>query len=178
MLDDSGLLKHFKPALAFPARHVFWDNVKDPDSITHRWEELRCYYERLLNQPEVLACPMLYDELGLSESKLLNACLEPVEERKAQKERRRSRQERDTRQQKQSHISEQQNAQGQLTKGIGSATQAIARVQASTAADADRAPDGPLLAARLKFGSEWQSLTIEQKEAALRESVGSTGPTN
>ena len=77
VLDSEGLLKHFKPSLDFPGRHVFWDNVKDPDSITVRWEEMRCYYERLLNQPEALACPLLYDELGLSEATLLNACLQP-----------------------------------------------------------------------------------------------------
>ena len=78
VLDSEGLLKHFKPSLDFPGRHVFWDNVKDPDSITVRWEEMRCYYERLLNQPEALACPLLYDELGLSEATLLNACLQPT----------------------------------------------------------------------------------------------------
>jgi hypothetical protein len=77
VIDSEGLLKHFKPSLDFPGRHVFWDNVKDPDSITVRWEEMRCYYERLLNQPEALACPLLYDELGLSEATLLNACLQP-----------------------------------------------------------------------------------------------------
>ena len=76
VIDSEGLLKHFKPSLDFPGRHVFWDNVKDPDSITTRWEEMRCYYERLLNQPEALACPLLYDELGLSEATLLNACLQ------------------------------------------------------------------------------------------------------
>ena len=46
-------------------RHLFWDNIKDAESIMFRWEELRCYYERLLNQPEVLAWPTMYDELGL-----------------------------------------------------------------------------------------------------------------
>ena len=41
-------------------RHLFWDNIKDAESIMFRWEELRCYYERLLNQPEVLAWPTMY----------------------------------------------------------------------------------------------------------------------
>eukprot|EP01048_Picozoa_sp_COSAG05_P038894 COSAG05_NODE_18997_length_299_cov_1.040000_1_plen_56_part_00 len=45
-------------------RHLFWDNIKDADSIMFRWEELRCYYERLLNQPEVLAWPTMYDARG------------------------------------------------------------------------------------------------------------------
>ena len=89
VMDEAGLLKHFKPGLSFPGRHVFWDNVKDPDSITYRWEEMRSYYERLLNQPEVLACPLLYDELGLSESTLLNACLQPRMARREEKQRKR-----------------------------------------------------------------------------------------
>jgi hypothetical protein len=74
LLEEASVLKHFKPKLEFPPRHVFWDNVKDPNSITQRWEELRAYFERLLNQPEVLACPLVYDELGLSETTILKVC--------------------------------------------------------------------------------------------------------
>lgn len=77
LLDEAGVLKHFQPKLEFPPRHVFWDNVKDPDSITQRWEELRGYFERLLNQPEVLACPLVYDELGLTEATILKVAPPP-----------------------------------------------------------------------------------------------------
>eukprot|EP01052_Picozoa_sp_SAG31_P006382 SAG31_NODE_293_length_18292_cov_8.779586_8_plen_132_part_00 len=76
LLEDARVLKHFQPRLDFPPRHVFWDAMKDPDSITQRWEELRGYFERLLNQPEELACPLVYDGLGLAEAAVLKASQE------------------------------------------------------------------------------------------------------